>query len=194
MFFLPLPVRRGSRCPVRAHAVTVGAFGADSAALVGLEPARQNSLRACRQALRSNSCRESVNEAHACGVRTGSSPTSAAATEIALPGHRLPRQPAWWENGARTSISQQSRGRGARCASFARRLRFSLSWPRAQRASFLIRRGCPNGAPPAARSEFHGGPWQRKTQGSRRLAPTASWMRNGRPGCGFAARSSERLT
>jgi hypothetical protein len=84
--------RRGRRQPVRAHAVAVGAFGADSAVLTGLEPARQNSLRARKRALRSNSCRESVNEAHACGVRSGSSPVSTAATEIARPGCRLPRQ------------------------------------------------------------------------------------------------------
>jgi hypothetical protein len=80
---------RGKRCPAKSHTVSVSAGRADFAARRVLEAAPQNSLRALEGALRSDNCGESVNEARQ--GAPASKTLIAAASEIDLAGHRLPR-------------------------------------------------------------------------------------------------------
>ncbi|MES2937657.1 MAG: hypothetical protein V4864_08235 [Pseudomonadota bacterium] len=69
------------------------ALRADSAAVFGPQPARRNSLRVCKQTLRSNSRRESVNDKKSgAPIFSDRGPNTAAAAEIAHTGRRLTRQ------------------------------------------------------------------------------------------------------
>ncbi len=122
------------------------ALRADSAAVSGPQPARRNSLRACKQALRSNSRRESVHDKKS-PIFSGCEPNTAAAPEIAHTGRRLPRQGS--ARGVRAVARPHRSCKGAAGRAVAHRSRGACAVRCRGRARsalrHLTRRGCLNG-------------------------------------------------
>ena len=152
---------------------------ADFAVSARLGPARPNSLRSLRS-LRSDSGRESDNEARTCAP----GPRRA---DTATPEHRPHRTaPA----AARCGVGSPPVDRqylfcqGVCAQAAARRVRrreAQWPWPRAQRASSTDLSHLSERRERSERSELCDGPRPRASQGSRRAAPTASPKRCGLP-------------